>query len=155
MVRIGLALYGLYPAPHLASMVNLRPVLQVRARITLLKPLPAGTGVSYGHQFVAPHDMQIAVVGIGYADGVPRRLSNQMQVLIRGQRVRQLGAITMDQLMIDVTDIPDIQTGDVVTLLGEDGDTQITADNWAEMLGTISWEILCGFRHHRLPKINA
>jgi alanine racemase len=152
MVRVGLALYGLYPAPHLRPYIDLQPVLQVRARITLVKTIKAGTGISYGHQFIAPTDMKIAVVGIGYADGIPRRLSNRMQVLVQGQKVYQIGAITMDQLMIDVTNIPDIQPGEIVTLLGEDGDERICAEDWAVPLETISWEILCGFKH-RLPRV--
>jgi alanine racemase len=151
-VRVGLALYGLYPAPHLQSVLPLKPVLQVRARVTLVKAIAAGTGVSYGHQFVADKLMRIAVLGIGYADGVPRRLSNQMTVLIRGQRVPQIGAITMDQLMVDISQIPDLQEGEVATLLGEDGGDRITAEDWAQTLGTISWEILCGFKH-RLPRV--
>lgn len=96
--------------------------------------------------------MTIAVVGIGYADGVPRNLSNQLTGLIRGRRVPQLGAVTMDQLMLDVTDIPNVAAGEVVTLLGQDGGDRITADDWATTLGTISWEILCGFKH-RLPRV--
>lgn len=152
LVRVGLALYGLYPAPHLANHVKLRPVLQVRARITLIKSLATGAGVSYGHQFIAPQPMRVAVVAIGYADGVPRRLSNQMTVIVRGQRAQQIGAITMDQLMIDISNLPDVQEGEVVTLLGEDGEEEITVDSWADTLGTISWEILCGFKH-RLPRI--
>jgi len=152
LVRTGLAMYGLHPAPHLASTIPLKPVLQVKARITQVKPLAAGTGVSYGHKFIAEQDMQMAVVGIGYADGVPRLLSNRMEVLIRGQRVRQIGAVTMDQLMLDVSAIPDLQPGEVVTLLGQDGQESISADDWANTLGTISWEILCGFKH-RLPRL--
>jgi alanine racemase len=152
MVRVGLALYGLYPAAHLKQAIDLKPVLQVKARITQVKTIPAGTGVSYGHKFIADREMLLAVVGIGYADGVPRNLSNKMKVLIRGQQVPQVGAITMDQLMLDVTAIPDLQTGEVVTVLGKDGDMEISADDWAETLGTISWEILCSFKH-RLPRV--
>ncbi|MEM9903443.1 MAG: alanine racemase [Cyanobacteria bacterium P01_D01_bin.44] len=151
-VRVGLGLYGLSPAPHLDSLLDLRPALEVKARITHLKTLEAGAGVSYGHSFVAPRQMQIAVVGIGYADGVPRRLSNQLQVLINGARVNQVGAITMDQLMLDVSDIGTLQEGDRVTLLGRQGAHVITADDWANDTDTISWEILCGFKH-RLPRV--
>ncbi|PPS46047.1 alanine racemase [Chroococcidiopsis sp. TS-821] len=151
MVRVGLAMYGLYPAAHL-SVIDLKPVMQVKARITQVKSIPAGTGVSYGHKFVSDRAMQLAVVGIGYADGVPRNLSNHMTVLIRGQRVPQIGAITMDQLMLDVSAIADVREGEVVTLLGEDGDEKISADDWANQLNTISWEILCGFKH-RLPRV--
>jgi alanine racemase len=152
MVRVGLAIYGLYPANHLQNHIKLQPVLQLKARVTQVKTIAAGTGVSYGHHFIAPQEMRLAVVGIGYADGVPRRLSNQMQVLIRGQRVPQIGAITMDQIMLDVSSISDLQEGEIVTLLGEQGKEQISADDWANCLNTISWEILCGFKH-RLPRV--
>ncbi len=153
LVRVGLANYGLYPAPHLQTIIHLKPVMQVKARVTQVKTIEAGTGVSYGHKFVAEQQTQIAVVGIGYADGIPRNLSNKMQVLIRGKFVPQVGSVTMDQLMLDVSAIPDLEVGEVVTLLGKDGDNQISADDWAEILGTISWEILCGFKH-RLPRIS-
>lgn len=152
MVRAGLALYGIYPAPHLHTVLPLKPVMQVKARITHLKSIPAGTGVSYGHTFVSDRPMQIATVGIGYADGVPRALSNQMDVLVKGQRARQIGNITMDQIMLDVTHIPHLQEGDIVTLLGCDGSHSITADDWASTINTISWEISCSFKH-RLPRI--
>ena len=152
LVRVGLALYGLYPAEHLRKAVELKPVMRVKARVTQVKTISPGTGVSYGYQFIADRQMRLAVVGIGYADGIPRNLSNKMTVLIRGQRVRQIGAITMDQLMLDVSEIPDLQTEEVVTLIGHDGDVQISADDWAQTLGTISWEILCSFKH-RLPRV--
>lgn len=153
LVRVGLAIYGLYPAPHLQKTIDLQPVMQVKARVTQVKPITAGTGVSYGYQYVADRDMLLAVVGIGYADGVPRNLSNRIEVLIRGKRVPQIGAITMDQLMLDVSAIPNLREGEVVTLLGQDGDDRITADDWANRLNTISWEILCSFKH-RLPRIS-
>jgi alanine racemase len=152
MVRVGLCTYGLYPAPHLRQSVDLQPVLEVKARITHIKNIGAGAGVSYGHQFVAQRPMKIATVGIGYADGVPRILSNQLEVVIHNQRVRQIGAITMDQLMLDVSSLEQVQEGDVVTLLGQVGEHRLSVDHWAEMASTISWEILCGFKH-RLPRI--
>lgn len=157
MVRVGLAVYGLCPASHLIQThliqtLDLKPVLQVKARITQVKTIQAGTGVSYGYTFIADRDLPIAVVGVGYADGVPRNLSNHMTVLIRGQRVRQIGAITMDQLMLDVSTIPNLREGEIVTLLGQDGGDRISADDWAAELETISWEILCGFKH-RLPRL--
>lgn len=151
-VRVGLALYGLHPAPHLATQIELRPVLQVKARVTQVKTIAAGEGVSYGCQFVADRELAIATVGIGYADGIPRNLSNKMTVLVRGQRVAQVGTITMDQMMLDVSTIPQLQDGEVVTLLGQDGTERISADDWATTIGTISWEILCGFKH-RLPRL--
>ena len=153
LVRPGLILYGLYPAPHLAAAIDLRPVLSVRARISQIRDITAGTGVSYGYRFIAQRDLQIAVVEIGYADGVPRRLSDRMQAIVRGQLVPQIGTITMDRMMIDVSQIPDLQVGEIVTILGTDGQIQIGADDWATELGTISWEILCGFKQ-RLPRIS-
>ena len=152
MVRVGLGLYGLAPAPHLQSLLNLQPALEVKARITHIKKIPAGAGVSYGHRFIAKHSMTIAVVGIGYADGVPRQLSDQLTGLAANRRIPQIGAITMDQLMLDVSDIHGLTEGDIVTLIGSSTSHQITADDWANCIGTISWEILCGFKH-RLPRI--
>ena len=151
MVRIGLGLYGLYPAPHFKPLINLRSALTVKARITQVKQISAGTSISYGRSFIAPRDMTIAIVAIGYADGIPRGLSNRIQVAINGQRVSQLGTITMDQCAIDVSNVANVNVGDVVTFLG--GDSGNTADDWADLLGTISWEVLCGFKH-RLPRIN-
>ena len=160
LVRVGLATYGLYPADHLRSKVCLKPVLEVKARITHIKDIQAGDGVSYGHKFIAPKPMKIAIVGIGYADGVPRLLSNQLKVAILNQDlssssaylVSQIGAITMDQIMLDVSDVPTVQEGDVVVFLGQANSQILDADHWANLTDTISWEILCGFKH-RLPRI--
>lgn len=153
LVRVGLCLYGLYPAPHLKNTIPLKPVLEVKARITQIKYLPPNTGVSYGHTYKGSQGIKMAVVAIGYADGVPRLLSNKMKVIIRGRYAPQIGNITMDQLMIDVSDFEDIEVGEVVTLLGREKDAAISADDWANIIGTISWEILCGFKH-RLPRIH-
>ncbi len=151
IVRTGLGLYGLYPAPHLKNIVDLRPALTVKARITQVKEIKGGTSVSYGRSFIATQDMTIATVAIGYADGVPRGLSNRIRVAVNGQKVAQIGTITMDQCAIDVTHVNNVNIGDEVTFLG--GASKNTADDWANLLGTISWEILCGFKH-RLPRIN-
>jgi alanine racemase len=150
-VRVGLSLYGIYPSSEFASVIDLKPVMQVRARIAQIKDLPQGIGVSYGHRYVTSKPCRIAIVSIGYADGVPRNLSNQMQVLVRGQVVAQLGVITMDQIVIDVTDIADAAVGDIVTLLGQDGGRQILAEAWSQLLDTIPYEIVCGFQQ-RLPR---
>ncbi len=152
LVRVGLGIYGLYPAPHLRDKIQLKPAMQVKAKVTQIKTIEAGTGVSYGYQFIAKEEMKIAVIGIGYADGVPRNLSNKMKVILRDRLVPQIGAITMDQLMLDVSEIPDLEIGETVTLLGKQGEHQISAEDWANTLGTISWEILCGFKH-RLPRV--
>jgi len=152
LVRVGLAFYGLYPATHLQQVLDLKPVLQVKAKITQVKTIPAGEGVSYGRKFITSQGTKVAVVGIGYADGVPRNLSNQLMAIAKGQLVAQIGAVTMDQLMLNVNNIPDIKSGDIVTLIGQENHLKITADDWASKLDTISWEILCGFKH-RLPRI--
>lgn len=152
MVRVGLALYGLYPAVHLTQVLKLKPVLQVKAKITQVKTIPPGEGVSYGRKFITQEATKIAVVGIGYADGVPRNLSNRLQAIVAGQFASQIGSITMDQLMLRVDHLPQVQPGDIVTLIGQQNQLEITADDWANKLETISWEILCGFKH-RLPRI--
>ncbi|WP_204104246.1 MULTISPECIES: alanine racemase [Spirulina sp. CCY15215] len=152
LVRVGLSLYGLYPSPHLQGSIDLKPVLQVKARITQVKTIPPHTGVSYGHRYVSDRHTQIAIVAIGYADGVPRLLSNKMEVLLRGQRVPQIGSITMDQLMLDVSCFADLQPGEVVTLIGKGDRDTILVEEWSDRIGTISWEILCGFKR-RLPRV--
>lgn len=152
MVRVGLALYGIAPAPHLADRLSLRPAMSVRAKITQLRSLPSDRGVSYGHRFISTRKTTLATVGIGYADGVPRLLSNRLSVAINGQLAPQVGAITMDQLLVDVTDLAHVSVGDTVTLIGEDGEQHLTAQQWAETIGSIPWEIVCGFRQ-RLPRL--
>lgn len=152
MVRVGLALYGHAPAPHLGGAVPLQAAMAVRARISFIREVAAGVGVSYGHGFRTSRPSRLAVVSIGYADGVPRLLSNRLQVLIAGRRVPQVGAITMDQLIVDVTDLPGLELGTVVTLLGQDGNDCITPAEWSAMAQTIPWEVLCGF-NHRLPRL--
>ena len=154
MVRVGLALYGQRPAPHLGGSLVLQPAMQVRARVSLIREVPAGTGVSYGHRFTTQRPSRLAVVSIGYADGVPRLLSNRLQVLHQGCRIPQVGAITMDQLVLDATDAPELDQGSVVTLLGSDGGERIDPLAWSDPCGTIPWEILCGFKH-RLPRLPA
>jgi alanine racemase len=152
LVRVGLALYGHRPAAHLGMDLGLQPAMRVRARVSLMREVPAGVGVSYGHRFITRRPSRLAVVGIGYADGVPRLLSNRLQVLFQGCPLPQVGAITMDQLVLDATDVPGLEVGSVVTLLGEDGGARIDPLAWSEPCGTIPWEILCGFKH-RLPRL--
>ena len=156
LVRVGLALYGHRPAAHLGGGIALRPAMRVRARVSLLREVPAGVGVSYGHRFITQRPSRLAVVGIGYADGVPRMLSGQLKVLHRGRLLPQVGAITMDQMVIDVTEAPDLELGATVTLLGgeNESDPGIGPETWSDACGTIPWEILCGFKH-RLPRLGA
>ncbi|BEV35999.1 alanine racemase [Synechococcus sp. M16CYN] len=152
MVRVGLALYGHPPATHLADVVPLRSALSVRAKVTLIREIPAGTGVSYGHQYVSQNSVRLAVVAIGYADGVVRALSGRIHALYRNKHLPQIGAITMDQLLIDVTNAPELGPGSTVTLLGRDHEAEITPQTWSERCHSIPWEILCGFKH-RLPRV--
>jgi alanine racemase len=152
LVRVGLALYGHSPAAHLASVTPLQGAMTLHARVSLIREVGSGVGVSYGHRFRTSRPSRLAVVGIGYADGVPRQLSNQLEVLFAGQRLPQVGSITMDQLVLDATDCPGLEVGSVVTLLGQEGSEQITPTDWSNRCQTIPWEILCGFKH-RLPRL--
>jgi serine/alanine racemase len=143
--RIGIALYGMLSAradtEHCT--LSLKPVLSVKARVTTLKTLRKGEAAGYGLQFVADRDARLAVLAIGYADGVPRALScGRGNVLLHGRRAPIAGRICMDQMLVDVTDIPDVQAGDVAVVIGQAGKEAITACELAEQTGTISNEIL-------------
>ncbi|GIU90194.1 MAG: hypothetical protein KatS3mg010_1293 [Acidimicrobiia bacterium] len=143
-VRVGIGAYGIEPAPALAGTVALRPALSVKARVSFVKQVPAGVGVSYGLRYETPRATRLATVPIGYADGVPRALGERGgEVLVHGHRCPIAGTITMDQLMVDVGDLP-VQAGDEVVLLGEQGRARVAASEWAERVGTIPYEIVCG-----------
>ena len=152
LVRVGLALYGHAPAAHLSNVIPLQPALAVRARVSLIREVPAGTGVSYGHRFITQRPTRLAVVGIGYADGVLRSLSGHIHALHRNRQLPQVGSITMDQLLLDATDAGELEEGDIVTLLGQDGDLELSPQSWSDHCDSIPWEILCGFKR-RLPRV--
>jgi len=152
MVRIGLALYGYQPNKGICTQLELKPAMTVKARITFIREVSSGVGVSYGHLYKTNRKTRLAVVGIGYADGVNRALSGKISALINGCKLPQVGAITMDQLILDATDIPDLHIGSVVTLLGADGANSISVNDWTSKCDSIPWEILCGFKH-RLPRV--
>lgn len=152
LVRPGIVLYGGMPAPELAARLELRPVMNLRSRIVQLKALPAGAGVSYGHHFIASRPSLIATLPIGYADGYNRLLSNCGEALVRGMRVRVAGRVCMDWTLFDVTDVPGVAVGDEVTLLGSAEGGSITGDEWAERIGTISYEVFCGIGK-RVPRV--
>jgi alanine racemase len=145
LVRIGIACYGLPPAPALADREPaLAPALSLRARVTLVKTLPGGARVSYGLKSEVGESGRVATVPAGYADGVPRNLGlHGGEVLVRGQRRPIVGVVTMDQLLVDLGDVP-AEPDDEVVLIGRQGDDEITATEWAERLGTISYEIVTG-----------
>lgn len=145
LARVGIALYGvLSERSELADCpIPLRPVLSLKARVALTRELHAGEGAGYGLQHVAPRDQKIAVLSIGYADGLPRSLScGQGRVLIHGAPAPIIGRICMDQTLVDVTAIPDVQAGDIATVIGREGQQEITAYDLAEAAGTITNEIL-------------
>ncbi|MCK5242435.1 alanine racemase [bacterium] len=152
MVRPGLMLYGLYPARRFASRVDLKPVLQWKTRIIQLKTVPAGTGLSYGHTFITRRKSRIATLPVGYADGFSRLLSNQGHVLIRGKRCPVVGRVCMDMCLVDVTRLNQAAEGDEVVLIGRQGQVRISADDQADLLDTISYEITCVIGN-RVPRI--
>ena len=141
-VRPGLALYGISPLPAFQKL--LQPVMTLKTGITLVRDVGPGRGISYGRDFITAQPMRIATLAMGYADGYPRQTSNQgAQVLIRGKRCPILGRITMDQFMVDVTDLPrDVAPGEEVVLFGKQGDGEITVGEVAAWAGTITWDVL-------------
>ena len=152
MIRVGIALYGIAPAAGLHDRVDLVPAMSLRSEVTMVKDLVAGDGVSYGLRHVFDRPSTVAIVPLGYADGVPRRLGlTGGEVLIGGARRPIRGVVTMDQLIVEVTDGPPVRPGDPVVLLGAQGDEQIDAQEWADRLDTIAYEVVCGFSA-RLPR---
>ena len=152
LVRPGIVLYGALPSDHFAGRLDLRPVMHWRTSIALLKTLPTGSGVSYGHRFIATRPTLVATLPVGYADGYNRRLTNCGEVLVRGRRVPVAGTVCMDWTMIDVTDVPGVQVGDEVTLLGQADGQWVRAEDWAEKIGTIPYEVFCQVSK-RVPRI--
>ncbi len=158
MIRAGIGLYGLQPCDRTAPVFPLDPVMSVRARITRVTHPAMGEGVGYGFTFRVPRTrVQVCTLPIGYADGLARTLSNRMEVLHKGQRLRQVGNICMDQCMVAIQQttarpIEEAEIGDLVTIVGRDGEEVITMDDMASLRGTISYEVACGFGM-RLEKV--
>ena len=143
MVRAGLALYGCAPLSGFQS--RLSPVMTWKTKITLVREVAAGRGVSYGRTFITPHAMRIATLGVGYADGYRRHLSGtDAEVLVGGWRCRVIGRVTMDQIMVDVTPLHDCKAGDEVVLLGRVGSDEISVTELARKAGTIAWDVFTG-----------
>jgi alanine racemase len=159
MVRPGLLLYGICPAGCQAD--DFSPVLSFKARVAFVKKAAAGRAISYGQTFVAPRPMKIATVAAGYGDGFSRTLSNGAEVLIGGRRCRVVGRVTMDQVMVDVTALPSVNSGDEVVFIGRQicpdnvgEESKITASEMAAWADTIAWEILCSItKTARVPRI--
>ncbi|MDD4981022.1 MAG: alanine racemase [Candidatus Omnitrophica bacterium] len=149
MVRPGLVIYGLRPVKKLK--VNLKPVLSLKTKVIFAKRLPAGYGVSYGHDYITRKAATIITLPIGYGDGYPRNLSNIAPVLIRGRRFKVCGRICMDQIMVDVADAP-VKVGDEAVFIGSQGKNRIMAEELAGLAGTIPYEIVCGLGS-RVPRV--
>lgn len=149
MVRAGLNLYGL-EARTISDVV--KPAMAIRARINSLREIDPGETVGYNMTWTAKTRSRIASIPVGYADGIDRGLSNRMEGIIHGKRVKQAGLISMDQMLFDVTDVPESAPGDTLTLIGTDGEQSIQLADWANMLDTITYELACRMRV-RLPRI--
>lgn len=152
LARLGIVLYGLKPDASIRIPEGLEPVMELKSVVSYIKPLHKGDTVSYGRTFTAPREMLAATVPVGYADGYARLLSGKNEVLVNGRRAKGIGRICMDQMMIDITDIPDVREGTVVTLIGRDGNELITADDIAALYGTIGYEVICGISP-RVPRV--
>ncbi len=149
MVRPGISLYGCYPdgeaGRSVAGSRGLEPVMKFSTRIIQIREVPEGTGLGYGHSFVTARPTTLAVLPVGYEDGYLRKLSNIAEVIVNCQKVPVVGRISMNITLIDITDVADVQVGDEVVLLGSQGDQEITADDIAGWMDTISYEVLCLF----------
>lgn len=152
LVRPGISLYGGLTGTPFEEIVPQRPVMRFVSQVAQLKEVPAGEGISYAHRFVTPRPSLIAAVPVGYADGYNRLLTNRGEVLIRGCRAPVAGTVCMDWILVDVTAIRGVTVGDQVTLLGCDGDECVSAREWAEKIGTITYEVFCQISK-RVPRI--
>ncbi len=152
-VRPGIIIYGCYPSNEVdKSIIDLKPAMSLKANISFIKTVPAGTSISYGRKFTTERVSIIATLPLGYADGYPRFLSGKGRVLVKGRFAPVVGNICMDQCMIDVTDIPGVELGDEVVLIGRQGENEILADEVAEKTGTINYEIVCRIGK-RVPRV--
>ena len=152
MVRLGIAMYGMYPSDEVKKeKVELFPALDLKSHITMVKEIPAGEKVSYGGTFTTTRTTKLATVSVGYGDGYPRALSSKGYVLVRGQKAPIVGRVCMDQMMVDVTDIENVTRADIVTLIGKDGDAEITVEEIAALAGTFNYEFVCDLGK-RIPR---
>ncbi len=152
MVRVGLSLYGYSPLAKIDKNLSLTPALFLKVKVAFIRIIDRGVKVSYGGKFVSSRKTKLAVLSIGYADGVPRNLSGKIKVIYDNKLYPQVGSITMDQMMVDITGSNEIKVGSTMVLLGSEGDKTITPIDWANESNTIPWEILCSFKN-RLPRV--
>lgn len=145
MVRAGIIIYGLYPSDEVnKDALKLVPALSLKSHVICIKNIEKGVGISYGLTYTTDKPIKIATIHAGYADGVPRMLSNKGRVLIQGKSAKIVGRVCMDQFMVDITNFEDVKVGDTVTIIGTDGNETISADEIAKLTGTINYEITCG-----------
>ncbi len=152
IVRVGLSMYGYYPLVNINENLFLKPALFLKAKVTFVRTIEKGIGVSYGNKFVSDRKTKLAVLSIGYADGIIRNLSGKISLIHNKKLYPQVGSITMDQMMVDITDSNDIEVGSTMMLLGSEGDKSISPIDWANKCNSIPWEILCSFKN-RLPRV--
>ena len=152
IVRVGLSMYGYSPLAKIDKNLLLNPALFLKVKVAFIRTIDKGVNVSYGGKFVSSRKTKLAVLSIGYADGVPRNLSGKINAIYSNKFYPQVGSITMDQMMVDITDSNEIKVGSTMVLLGSDGDKTISPLDWARESNTIPWEILCSFKN-RLPKV--
>jgi len=152
MVRVGLSMYGYSPLAKIDKNLLLKPALSLKVKVAFIRTIDKGVSVSYGGKFVSNRKTKLAVLSIGYADGVPRNLSGKIKVIHNSKLYPQVGSITMDQMMVDITDSDEIKVGSTMVLLGSEGDKTISPADWARESNTIPWEILCSFKN-RLPRV--
>ena len=152
MVRVGLSMYGYNPLAKIDKNLLLKPALFLKVKVAFIRIIEKGVSVSYGGKFVSSRKTKLAVLSIGYADGVPRNLSGKINVIHNNKLYPQVGSITMDQMMVDITGSNEIKIGSTMVLLGSDGDKTISPVDWAKESNTIPWDILCSFKN-RLPRV--
>ena len=153
LVRAGITLYGLWPSEEVKKdIVSLTPVMELKSHIVYIKEVEPDTQISYGGTYVASEKRKIATIPVGYGDGYPRGLSNKGEVLIRGQRVPICGRVCMDQFMVDVTELSEVQEGDLVTLFGKDGDDYISMEEVGNISGRFNYELACDIGK-RVPRV--
>lgn len=152
-VRAGITIYGIYPSGEVErEIVRLKPAMEWKASISHVKEIGRGTAVSYGGTYVAQEHKKVATIPVGYADGYPRSLSNKGWVLIHGQKAPILGRVCMDQMMVDITKIPQAKVGDEVTLMGRDGEEFLSAEELGDLSGRFSYEFVCDISK-RVPRV--
>ena len=153
LVRAGIILYGLYPSHEMEEeRLPLKPVMSLYSHVVHVKEVPEGVTVGYGATYVTRRPTRIGTIPVGYADGYPRILSNRASVLIRGRRAPIIGRVCMDQFMVDVTDMPEVSVGDVVTLIGRDGEETLSVEEISEMAGSFNYEFVCDVSR-RVPRV--